>query len=387
MKKILFIHQSAELYGSDKTLLLLLKYLDKAKFYPVVILPNDGPLKNELEKVNIEVHIAPVLKLYRKMFSPKNLITFFSDIKKGVTISNELHKKYHFDIVYSNTLAVLLGLFFVRITKIKHIWHVHEIIESPPVFNKAFMKILSLKSTYSIIYNSITTKTFWETNNTIQKKGIVVWNGVENNDLSITDEEINNFRKHLFNATLNEVIITLVGRISRLKGHKWLLMTYLNQLKNYENIKILFVGSPVQGQEYYLEEIEEIINNNGLTDTVKILPFTKDLSKVWSITDIAVMPSTEPESFGLVAVEAMLSKKPVIGSNHGGLTEIIINNETGFLVEPNNQKQLSEALNELIKNQELREQFGNAGYQRAVNEFSIDKYVSSIENLFDKILK
>ena len=123
MKNILFIHQSAELYGSDKTLLLLLKYLDKAKFYPVVILPNDGPLKNELEKVNIEVHIAPVLKLYRKMFSPKNLITFFSDIKKGVTISNELHKKYHFDIVYSNTLAVLLGLFFVRKTKIKHITH------------------------------------------------------------------------------------------------------------------------------------------------------------------------------------------------------------------------------------------------------------------------
>ena len=88
MKNILFIHQSAELYGSDKTLLLLLKHLDKTKFYPVVILPNDGPLKIELEKIKIEVHVAPVLKLYRKMFSPKNLITFFSDIKKGVKISS-----------------------------------------------------------------------------------------------------------------------------------------------------------------------------------------------------------------------------------------------------------------------------------------------------------
>ena len=90
MKNILFIHQSAELYGSDKTLLLLLKYLDKAKFYPVVILPNDGPLKNELEKVNIEVHIAPVLKLYRKMFSPKNLITFFSQHLQSNALPTEL---------------------------------------------------------------------------------------------------------------------------------------------------------------------------------------------------------------------------------------------------------------------------------------------------------
>lgn len=387
MKNILFIHQSAELYGSDKTLLLLLKYLDKAKFYPVVILPNDGPLKNELEKVNIEVHIAPVLKLYRKMFSPKNLITFFSDIKKGVTISNELHKKYHFDIVYSNTLAVLLGLFFVRKTKIKHIWHVHEIIESPSVFKKAFMKILSLKATSSIIYNSIATKTFWETNHAIRKKGVVVWNGVENNDLSISDNEIDNLRKQLFNATQNKIIIGLVGRISRWKGQQILLDSFEEIFKTYQNIKLVYIGSPPPNQEVFLEQLNLQIAEKKLSDKVTILSFRKDISTIWHCIDVAVVPSTEPEPFGLVAIEAMFAKKPVIGSNHGGLTEIIINNETGFLVEPNNQKQLSEALNELIKNQELREQFGNAGYQRAVNEFSIDKYVSSIENLFDKILK
>lgn len=387
MKNILFIHQSAELYGSDKTLLLLLKYLDKAKFYPVVILPNDGPLKNELEKVNIEVHIAPVLKLYRKMFSPKNLITFFSDIKKGVTISNELHKKYHFDIVYSNTLAVLLGLFFVRKTKIKHIWHVHEIIESPSVFKKAFMKILSLKTTSSIIYNSIATKTFWETNHAIRKKGVVVWNGVENNDLSISDNEIDNLRKQLFNTTQNKIIIGLVGRISRWKGQQILLDSFEEISKTYQNIKLVYIGSPPPNQEVFLEQLNLQIAEKKLSDKVTILSFRKDISTIWHCIDVAVVPSTEPEPFGLVAIEAMFAKKPVIGSNHGGLTEIIINNETGFLVEPNNQKQLSEALNELIKNQELREQFGNAGYQRAVNEFSIGKYVSSIENLFDKILK
>ena len=58
MKNILFIHQSAELYGSDKTLLLLLKYLDKSKYNPLVVLPNEGPLKQELEKENMSIEDA-----------------------------------------------------------------------------------------------------------------------------------------------------------------------------------------------------------------------------------------------------------------------------------------------------------------------------------------
>ncbi|RZL34229.1 MAG: glycosyltransferase family 1 protein, partial [Pedobacter sp.] len=103
MKNILFIHQSAELYGSDKTLLLLLKKLDKTKFNSVVILPFDGPLKAELEKANIKVVIAPVLKLYRKMFSPKNILKFFKEIKEAFKIVDSLNKEYKFDLIYSNT--------------------------------------------------------------------------------------------------------------------------------------------------------------------------------------------------------------------------------------------------------------------------------------------
>jgi glycosyltransferase involved in cell wall biosynthesis len=82
----------------------------------------------------------------------------------------------------------------------------------------------------------------------------------------------------------------------------------------------------------------------------------------------------------------MLAKKPVIGSNHGGLTEIIINDETGFLVEPNNVEALSEAICKLIDNSELRKSFGEKGYQRSIKEFSVDKYVQSFETVFSEML-
>ena len=277
MRNILFIHQSAELYGSDRTLLLLLKHLDKTKFKSVVILPFDGPLKVELERENIKVVVAPVLKLYRKMFSPKNIFQFFKDIKKGFNTIDNLNKEYKFDFIYSNTLAVLLGVFYAKKSGIKHLWHIHEIIESPKIFMKLFCQMLSLKYNSKIVYNSNATKNFWNVNKRISSKSEVVWNGLEVNQKSISNEEYEYFKKEIFNSNSSEIIITLIGRISRLKGHKWLLSTYVNKLFEFQNIKILFVGSPVEGQEYYLTEIEQFIIDNKLENKVKIIPFTKEL--------------------------------------------------------------------------------------------------------------
>ncbi|WP_396165717.1 glycosyltransferase family 4 protein [Flavobacterium sp.] len=381
MKNILFIHQSAELYGSDKTLLLLLKNLDKTLYHPVVVLPNEGPLIQELEKENIKVVIAPVLKLYRKIFSPKNLFHFLLDIKKGISILDNLNKQYHFDLIYSNTLAVLLGMLFAKKRKIKHLWHVHEIIVHPKIIASTFPKLLN-KYADLIVCNSLATKkNLVDRKKELANKTTVIYNGINE-----TISEMSLAKKEDFGFTNKDIIITLVGRISRLKGHKWLLTTLVKHFSSNTNIKVVFVGSPVPGQEYYASEIDQFITENQLQKTVKILPFTKNLSPIWDITDIALMPSTEAESFGLVAAEAMLAKKPVIASNHGGLTEIVLHNQTGLLVEPNNVEALSEALKKLITNPQLRKEFGENGYQRAIKEFSIEKYVQNFEVVFSKLI-
>ena len=377
MINILFIHQSAELYGSDKTLLLLLKHIDKTKFYPVVILPNVGPLKIELEKENIKVVIAPVLKLYRKMFTPKNILKFTNDIKKSVEVLDALNKQHYFDIVYSNTLAVLLGMIYANKRKIKHLWHVHEIINHPKIIALIFPKILMHYSDLVVCNSFATKKNLIDRVPKLETKSIVIHNGIElNTSIAKLGYKVD------FGFKETDLIVTLVGRISRLKGHKLLLDVFITNLIQYENIKLLFVGSPVEGQEYYLEEIENSIIINKLEKRVKIVPFSNDLNIIWSITDIAVMPSTEAESFGLVAAEAMLAKKPVVASNLGGLTEIIINNETGYLFDPKNKSDFFVAISKLIENPSLRTEFGKNGYERVIKEFSIEKHVKEFEAVF-----
>ena len=375
MKTILIIHQSAELYGSDKTMLYFLSELDKTKYLPIIVLPFDGPLKNELEKNNIKVVIAPVLKIYRKMFTPKNIFKFIKEYYQGIKALDSLNKEYKFDLIYTHTLAALIGILFAKKRKIKHLWHVQEIIAKPKILNFLFKKALSFDCNHKVVYDSKATMNFWiESNQKLANKSEAVWNGVETNNIkSFTDFEIQEVRENFFFSSKDEIVISLVGRINSWKGQQLLLKSFNQLVKKYNNIKLVYLGSAPPNQENFETELKNQILEFGLESKVVLIPFQKEIEKFWNSIDIAVVPSTEPEPFGLVAIEAMFAKKPVIGSNHGGLTEIIINNETGFLVEPNNQKQLSEALNELIKNQELREQFGNAGYQRAVNEFSIDK--------------
>jgi glycosyltransferase involved in cell wall biosynthesis len=386
MINLLFIHQSGEMYGSDKTLLFLLKYLDKSRFTSVVILPSEGPLKIALENENIKVVIAPVLKLHRKMFSVKEIYNFLNDSKKAVSTMDILHKTHHFDIIYSNTLAVLLGINYARKRKIKHIWHIHEIIESPKLIKHFFLKLIQIKANTKIIYNSFATSKFWNINSIIARKSVIILNGLESIKEILPEKEIQKIRLDFFNADSNEIVIALIGRINSWKGQAILLEGFVELAKLNTNIKLVFIGSTPPNQDYLVADLHNKITECNITEKVAIIPFQENIADFWQSIDIAVVPSIEPEPFGLVAVEAMLAKKPVVASNHGGLSEIVVNNETGLLVEPRNVNELIIALQKLIENEELRKSFGQKGYEKAIKEFSVEHYTKKIEGIFDAIL-
>ena len=388
MKTILIIHQSAELYGSDKTMLYFLSELDKTKYLPIIVLPFDGPLKNELEKNNIKVVIAPVLKIYRKMFTPKNIFKFIKEYYEGIKALDILNKEYEFDLVYTHTLAALIGILFAKKRKIKHLWHVQEIIAKPKILNFLFKKALSLDCNHKVVYDSISTMNFWiENNPKLTKKSEAVWNGVETKNIqSFTDAELQEVRKNFFFSSKEEIVISLVGRINSWKGQQLLLKSFNDLVNKYNTIKLVYLGSAPPNQEIFEIELKKQISEFGLENKVVLIPFQKEIEKFWNAIDIAVVPSTEPEPFGMVVIEAMLAKKPVIASNHGGPTEIVVHNETGLLFEPNNHNSLSDALEKLITDEELRKLYGANGFNRVNTTFSLESHVNHFEKIFEELL-
>lgn len=386
---ILFIHQSAELYGSDKTILMFISNLDKQKYFPVVMLPFDGPLKAEFEKNNIKVVIAPVLKLYRKMFTPKNILKFFKEYNEGLKIINQLHKEHNFSIVYSHTLAALIGIIFASKNKIKHLWHVQEIIAKPKLFNKGFIKLLSLKSNHVAVYDSKTTMDFWiNGNEKLAKKSKFICNGLDVKEKpELNFENIEKIRKDVFKVQTDDIVISLVGRINSWKGQQLLLEAFNKIANKYPNTKLVYIGSAPPNQEFFEIGLKQKINDYELSERVMIIPFQENIWSFWDAIDIAVVPSTEPEPFGMVAIEAMLAKKPVVAANHGGLTETVVNNETGFHFAPNDENDLADKISMLIEYTNKRILFGEKGCERVHLHFSLEKHVDQFEAIFEKLLK
>lgn len=385
MKNILFIHQSSELYGSDKTLLYLVIGLKTKGHHPIVVLPNEGPLMELLLKEGVDVVVSPVFKISRKMFGFKNLLFLPHQIIKAFAVLDKINSQNRIDIVYSNTLAVLIGILYAWRRKIKHIWHVHEIIESPKPVVKFFKTLLARESNGTIIYNSAATKEFWNHNNPkLNKKSVVVLNGMSHLAIHLTETDKLNIRKNLFGAKDNELVVALVGRISRWKGQLLLLEAFRNLLEKHPNTRLVYVGSPPPDQEVFLENLKHKIAEYRLQSKVTLVPFQEEIAKVWEAIDIAVVPSTEPEPFGLVALEAMLASKPVIGANHGGLKEIILDQETGFLFEPCSVKALEKSLSILLSQEKIRLSMGLSGFKRATSVFSLENYVTQIEAICQK---
>jgi len=103
--------------------------------------------------------------------------------------------------------------------------------------------------------------------------------------------------------------------------------------------------------------------------------------EAWRRSTIALIPSIWPEPFGLVAIEAMAAGRPTVASRIGGLEDIVVDGETGLLVQPADPSALRQAIKRLIANPELREAMGQAG-RRRVAEFHISKVVPQIEQVY-----
>lgn len=385
-KTVLFFHQSAELYGSDKMLLHFVLHLknEQSEFNPIVVLPKEGPLLKILKQNKVKTIVSPVLKLSRNMFSAKIIFSFPYRLFKSLhTLKRDL-KSESIDIVYSSTLAVTMGLVYSVLYRVKHLWHVHELIRKPRIIKHTYIYLLSRFSNHAVFNSHASRNNFIIKKNKLSKKATVIWNGMERQVTKTKPETLKKLRKSL-NIKETSIVIGLVGRISRWKGHHLLLEVFEDLDNKGYDIALLFLGSPPPNQEYFLESLMDEIKKRNLSNKCSIVGFDSNIWQYFDLMDIVTVPSTEPEPFGLVTLEAMLSKKPVIASNHGGLSEIILDNNTGFLFSPNNSEDLYLKTERLIKDKNKRNNFGKNGFDRVNTVFTPETYNLNLLNCIKKL--
>ena len=111
-----------------------------------------------------------------------------------------------------------------------------------------------------------------------------------------------------------------------------------------------------------------------------------ELVKVYQSADIFVNPVIWEEPFGLVNIEAMATGLPVISSKVGGITEIVVEGETGLLIPPNNIQALVEAIERLLDDEKLRVKMGKEGRRRVERFFTWETHVNKLISLYNKMV-
>jgi glycosyltransferase involved in cell wall biosynthesis len=180
-------------------------------------------------------------------------------------------------------------------------------------------------------------------------------------------------------------IIFCPGRITRIKGHEVLLQA-LAKLPHRQFLCII-AGSD-DGHEEYREELEAQIRDMGLEGNVRIADNTSYMNEAYALSEIVVIPSTQPEAFGRTSIEAQAMGKLVIASDHGGVRETVIANETGYLVPPADAESLSAAITyALSRDEATKSAMGDYAKQHMKKHFSLDVMKSKTLDVYRELLE
>ena len=183
------------------------------------------------------------------------------------------------------------------------------------------------------------------------------------------------------------VKLLLAGRLTRIKGHLMIVeAARLMKAQGREDFLIIFAGDD-QGRTGYREEVEGAIAAAGLSGEIRLVGHCDDMPAAYQICDIAMLPTTKPESFGRTAVEPQVMGKPVLASDHGGTTETVLHGETGWLVKVDDAEAWASAMTKAIEMGPARlAAMGQAAANRARRLYSVDAMCEATLDAYAQVL-
>lgn len=232
-----------------------------------------------------------------------------------------------------------------------------------------------LKSTDCILFESkYAFDAFYSKVKRMPKKWLINYNGIAPLNLNDVAIQANNIR--LKSSNKIEVNIGLFGMLRSLKGQIYAIQAIAELVKKGRHVALHLYGDGIDriGLENYVMAL-------GLQENVFFYGEVSSVELYIYKMDIIVIPSLF-ESFPYIALEVCALKKPIIASKVGGLSEIIVNDQTGILVEPGNSSILAEAIERYIDFPELAKEYSEKGYHRFIEQFTEDKMLSTITELY-----
>lgn len=361
--------------GGEVSLVQLVQHLDASKYQPVVLSPEEGAFSEKIKSAGIRSAILPMPSL-------KGAGLF--RLPRRVQELAELSRKYDIGILHANgSRSMIYGGLAARWAGIPIVWHV-RIMDREPILDFCLGTLAT-----RIVANSAAVAQRFRLK-ALSRKVTVVHNGLDLNQFNpaVEGHEV----RAEFSLDESTRVVTMVGRMDEWKGHRFFLEAARKVLDEFNflhnraatgrertSVKFLLVGDGPQRS--HLEQLSRHLN---LTEEVIFCGYREDIPEILAASDL-LLSASFGESFGRVLIEAMALAKPVVATRSGGVPEIVVDGETGILVNPGDSTEMAGAMIALLRNTELREKMGRAGLVRVKSDFGIEKHARRIEEIYDSL--
>lgn len=359
--KILYLVNSSEIGGAEKSLLLLIDNIDRTKFeISAVCLKGAGIFTKELEIRNIPVFILNIKK------KPLSIFNVYITIKR---IKPDIIQSFLF---ISNIIGRIAG----KLAGVKVIISSQRSVDKWRKWYHWKIDRLTSKFTTLIISNSFSGKRVLVEKGKIKpEKIIVIPNGVK------SDQKRNLYLKREIGFDVEETVIGTVGNLREVKDHKTFIKVASEISRKFQSIKFLIAGKgPLE------RELKKIAELYGLKKKIVFVGFIKEIEKVYSAIDIFVLTSFW-EGCPLSILEAMSFGIPVVSFSVGDVPYIIQNGKDGFFVKDRDFTELIEKIKLLLKNETLRDKIGKNAKEKIKREFTVEKMVKRYTDIYLNLLK
>lgn len=371
MKKLKIMHIVQSPGGVERYLKMFFKNIDRGSFENILVCSHDY----NIDKYESLVDSFEYVKMQREISLFKDILAIFK-VRK-------LIKKYKPDIVYTHSSkAGTIGRIANIAIKNKSVYNAHGWafnISSIGIKRSLYLNIekMMAKLTDSIVAISDYEKKSAIMNNIcLDEKIKIIYNGIDKKE----HEESKIISKSDIGIPENSYVIGCVGRLSRQKAPDIFIHAAkkINDLIN--NAYFVMVGD---GEER--KNIEVLVKEYGLENKVLITGWVDNPTSYIRIFDQAMLLSRW-EGFGLVLAEYMYAKKAIIATNVDAIPNVVIDKETGFLVDVDNVDQVVEYVYRIYNEGYIREQLIEKAYQRVNEKFTIDRVIEDHIKLFNDLV-
>ncbi|WP_163560676.1 glycosyltransferase family 4 protein [Halomonas sp. NO4] len=367
------------IYGQQQTLLSLLKVMRSIGHQVSIASTDDGPFCAEVEKQGVSVSVCsypPRLAQYGGAIYRYGVIERVSLCGQLISYVAYLRRfiaEHQFDVVFCNDMRGLLTMgVSARLCGVPVV--IWDKLDKPHGILDWFQ--IPLASLNIVISDAVSRKyPVWQ-RRLFSNRIHSIYDGVFLNHFA----DIPEARESLSLET-SHVALAMIGSISERKAQDRLLRIVPELVKQCPNARIVLVGQPDSHSQKYYHTLPNLAHPGVIQ-----AGFRRDMPAVMNSIDVLVILSRQ-EGMGLVIVEAMAAGKPVIGTRAGGIPEVVIDGETGYLVEGDDDQALLDRLIRLCQDAELRKQLGAAGRRRAETHFDRERQHRRVLSLMEELVE